>query len=45
VKKYRHHKHHRPFYKHTNGKVSVKASASEHGWSIRISGKDRKRVR
>jgi hypothetical protein len=45
VKKYRYHKHHRPIYKHKNGNVSVRASASDHGWSIKISSRDRKRIR
>lgn len=45
LKKYRHHKHRRPLYKYNDGNVSVRASASDHGWSIRISSRDRKRVR
>ena len=45
MKKHRHYKHSRPIYKHTDGKVSVIASASDHGWSIKISAKDKKRFR
>ena len=46
IKKYRHHDHHphRPIYRHTGGKVSVLASKSHHGWSIKISTKDKRHV-
>ena len=40
VKKYRRNSYHRPIYSNTNGNVSILASTSHHGWSIKISSKD-----
>jgi len=42
VKKQRHHRQNRLIYKHSDGNVSLLASASDHGWSIRISSRDKK---
>ena len=40
VKKYRRNRHHRPIYSSTHGNVSILASTSRHGWSIKLSSKD-----
>ena len=40
VKKYRSSKHRRQIYSHTDGNVSILASTSRRGWSIKISSKD-----
>ena len=40
VKKHRRDRHHRPIYSRTDGNVSILASTSHHGWSIKISSKN-----
>jgi len=40
AQKYQPARHHRPIYSHTDGNVSILASTSHHGWSIKISSKD-----
>ena len=40
VKKYRHNRHHRQIYSHTDGNVSILAATSGQGWSIKILSKD-----
>lgn len=40
VKKQRHRRYRRPIYSHTDGNVSILASTSHHGWSIKISSRD-----
>ncbi len=40
VKKHRHHRYRRPIYSHTDDNVSILASTSHHGWSIKISSRD-----
>lgn len=40
VKKHRRNRHHRPIYSSTHGRVSILASTSHYGWSIKILSKD-----
>ena len=37
---HRHHRHYRPIYRQKDDNVSILASASRHGWKIRISSKN-----
>jgi hypothetical protein len=40
IKKHQRHKHQRPVYSRTDGNVSILASTSHYGWSIKISSRD-----
>ena len=40
VKKYHRNRHHRPIFSHSDDNVSILASTSRRGWSIKISSRD-----
>jgi len=40
IKKYHRNRHHRPIFSHTDDNVSILASTSRRGWSIKISSRD-----
>ena len=40
IKKYHRNRHHRPIFSHTDDKVSILASTSRRGWSIKVSSRD-----